>query len=406
MNFEISSLKEIDSNCIILDIKEINPIEILVVTDKAEQMDDFLNQRSNSDFFEGNIRRIVRTYSVKKIKIKRATDVIANLVQELGNEAACWPREDLTALLQYYYLFSKENLVKKLISLYLSIDEKDEAKVLSQFVDYLSVRNILIDTKKIKRETLGKRITHRVVLDKISWQVRFHNLFTRKKFLSFAADKFKSDDGKLLNLSKKSGTDCVLLKQLTANGDYFIKGNAPKVCSLKYEIEAQKRIATSYPKCARFVTFVECDPQNDWITYRFEEGVSLRDYCRRSSIKTEALCNLGEFLVDIVSKLKKINIIHSDIRPENIMVCGPKGTEEFKLIDFGGATIDEKVQWQGKTDIDNYYRQIIGGRYRYDNVVIDDAASALLTYLEVGGKLSDRFGQLLLNEIGVYYVQV
>lgn len=406
MDFDFFSLITLDPQCLIIDSKEINPIEIWVITNQEKKINKYIMEKKLDDFGNGDIRRIVRVYSVKKIKIINAKKTIEKIVHKLGNEVSKWPDADYRKLLQYYFLFSKNNFVKKLLSLYLGISDNNVSEITIQINTFLSEYNSQIDIRKKRKQDLFDRIRHKLVLERISWRVRIHNVFTRKRFFNYLNEHFNCDEGQLVNISSKSGTDCVLMKQITSHGTFFIKGNAPRICNLKHEIKSQKRINLYYPTCTQFVKFVECDKKNEWILYPYENGVSLREYCKEYVFNIESLDNLGCFLLDVIKKLKNIRIIHSDIRPENILVYRTENTEEFRLIDFGGAAIDEKIQWTRNNGIDRYYKRIIGGKYRYDDEIIDDAASAILTYIEAGGKLSDKFGQKLLCEVGSYYVHV
>ncbi len=65
------------------------------------------------------------------------------------------------------------------------------------------------------------------------------------------------------------------------------------------------------------------------------EGVSLKEAIKKRAIHIEDAINLGKFLLKASSFLLKHNLVHGDIKPENIIITKRRGKNVFKLVDFG-----------------------------------------------------------------------
>lgn len=402
MNFNLDVVKQIDSKCLILDIESINPIEIIVITRKPRRVKKNIKKLFSES--KGNLidNKSVCVLPRNILFLTHVSSLLNKCVDDFGNEIKKWPEDVRRFALIYYYLFSSKNLVKKLIADTLDVDKSDDLQLNMQLDTYLRKLGSRIDTKKVQRERLFERVEHRMVLEEISFVVRAHNLLTRRKYYSFVHEHFKFEPNQYYDISKKSGTDCILIKQITENGAVFIKGNAPRICNLDNEINAQNRICSFFPNNDIFVKMNEYGADKQWISYSFVDGLTLKELCKTDSLDSVMLEKLGVFLLEVLSKLKQIRVSHCDIRPENIMVCDKKCESGFVLIDFGGAAIDEKLQWKKNTRINNYYKRTIGGYCRYNDRIIDDAASALLTYLECGGDIHDSVSKELLKKVGTY----
>ncbi len=111
----------------------------------------------------------------------------------------------------------------------------------------------------------------------------------------------------------------------------------------------------------------------EWI-----EGKVLSEYTYKKQTDADIII---EQLFDIYQLLRKNNIYHLDIRPDNFMVIESNNEIAVKLIDFGYALV-------GTTDIYSYIdknsisQKIIsrlGSNYSCRNGILDDAYSMLLT---------------------------
>ena len=68
------------------------------------------------------------------------------------------------------------------------------------------------------------------------------------------------------------------------------------------------------------------------------EGQTLKDYLKKRKLSVEDSINLAKTLLKMSQYLMKFNLVHGDIKPENIMVITRKDKHIFKIIDFGSIT--------------------------------------------------------------------
>ncbi len=68
------------------------------------------------------------------------------------------------------------------------------------------------------------------------------------------------------------------------------------------------------------------------------EGVDLKEYLKKRPLSTEDAIALGKMLLKMGQYLLKFDLVHGDIKPENIMVSERDGKHTFKVIDFGSMT--------------------------------------------------------------------
>ncbi|WP_201352179.1 bifunctional protein-serine/threonine kinase/phosphatase [Hydrogenimonas urashimensis] len=79
-------------------------------------------------------------------------------------------------------------------------------------------------------------------------------------------------------------------------------------------------------------------PRNRTVRYyvmAYEEGLTLKEYIRRRPLPVEEAIQLGKFLLQACQYLLKFDLVHGDIKPENIIVTERRGKRLFKLVDFG-----------------------------------------------------------------------
>ncbi len=78
-------------------------------------------------------------------------------------------------------------------------------------------------------------------------------------------------------------------------------------------------------------------------TYRYYvmkmvEGVDLKEYLKKRRLSVDDTVNLAKMLLKMSQYLLKFDLVHGDIKPENIMVSERDGKHIFKVIDFGSMT--------------------------------------------------------------------
>ncbi|BDY13672.1 bifunctional protein-serine/threonine kinase/phosphatase [Hydrogenimonas cancrithermarum] len=65
------------------------------------------------------------------------------------------------------------------------------------------------------------------------------------------------------------------------------------------------------------------------------EGPSLKELTEKKPLPVEDAIQLGKFLLHACQFLLKFDLVHGDIKPENIVVLERHGKRVFKLVDFG-----------------------------------------------------------------------
>jgi len=70
----------------------------------------------------------------------------------------------------------------------------------------------------------------------------------------------------------------------------------------------------------------------------FVEGTSLKEFTAKKQISVDLSVELAVFLLKMSQFLIKHDLVHGDIKPENIIVTRRKGKLVFKMVDFGSIT--------------------------------------------------------------------
>lgn len=70
----------------------------------------------------------------------------------------------------------------------------------------------------------------------------------------------------------------------------------------------------------------------------FIEGKTLKEYCAKRALSVDLSVELAIFLLKMSHYLMQHDLVHGDIKPENIIVTERKGKLVFKMVDFGSIT--------------------------------------------------------------------
>lgn len=98
--------------------------------------------------------------------------------------------------------------------------------------------------------------------------------------------------------------------------------------------------------------------------------------------------------MQVMQQLEKINIVHRDIKAENILINEAK--DELKLIDFGFSRIfEEGKMMKTACGSPNYSAPEILAKQSYDPIKADIWSAGIVLYLMLCGKklliLKERF---------------
>lgn len=70
----------------------------------------------------------------------------------------------------------------------------------------------------------------------------------------------------------------------------------------------------------------------------YVEGTPLKEYIAKKPVSVDLGVELARFLLKMSQYLIKLNLVHGDIKPENIIVTRRKEKVVFKMVDFGSIT--------------------------------------------------------------------
>ena len=82
-------------------------------------------------------------------------------------------------------------------------------------------------------------------------------------------------------------------------------------------------------------------PKNRTVRYYVQEllnGIDLKKYLQKRKLHIDDAINLAKTLLHMSQYLLKFDLVHGDIKPENIIVIERNGKLIFKIIDFGSMT--------------------------------------------------------------------
>ena len=71
---------------------------------------------------------------------------------------------------------------------------------------------------------------------------------------------------------------------------------------------------------------------------QYIDGLDLKQRVKKRPISVDSGVELGVFTLKLAQYLIRQDLVHGDIKPENIMIYERKGKEAFKFVDFGSIT--------------------------------------------------------------------
>ena len=118
----------------------------------------------------------------------------------------------------------------------------------------------------------------------------------------------------------------------------------------RFKREAEILVRFSHPRAVQLRDFGKTEAGLYYMAMDFSEGVLLSDYLRQRSFGIEETLGLMEELMEVLAAAHKLNIVHRDIKPDNIMVeTDSDGQSHLKILDFGIAKVYDDGNTEGKT---------------------------------------------------------
>lgn len=234
-------------------------------------------------YFENNLK--------KEDRILLCSDGLYSLINdELLNEYLC---NGAYSLVKKASLLAKDNLPDDTTAIVIDILDTDEVTKIEQL-------NLEIPGKlNINDEIDGYKLKESLIQNERTWICEKKGLEYVIKFAPLEA--IENED-----ILKQFAKEVWNAKRLKAG--FFPKTIVPKKRSARYYI---------MPKL---------------------QGLNLKQYLKKRTLGIEETINLAKTLLNMSQYLLKFDLVHGDIKPENIMVCERDGKRIFKIIDFGSIS--------------------------------------------------------------------
>ncbi len=84
--------------------------------------------------------------------------------------------------------------------------------------------------------------------------------------------------------------------------------------------------------------FVPENPSARYYVMEFIEAPSLKTVLRARRLDVDEALTLGKFLAEASTHLLRLDLVHGDIKPENMLVVSEYDRLQFRLVDLGSAT--------------------------------------------------------------------
>jgi len=153
----------------------------------------------------------------------------------------------------------------------------------------------------LKKEQIidGYRLIKPLIQNKRTWLVEKKN---KKYVMKFPLIEANENSG-LLDQYIKEAWNALRLK-----AGFFPKAAIPKKRSYRYYIQ------------------------------EYIDGKNLKDYIKKNPLHIDDVITLGKTLLNASEYLLKYDLVHADIKPQNIIITKRKDKNIFKIIDFGNIT--------------------------------------------------------------------
>ena len=181
---------------------------------------------------------------------------------------------------------------------------------------------------------------------------------TRYQVLEFLG---KGTFGQVAKCWKQDTNELVAVKILKSHSSYARQG--------KVEVDILSRLQHENPDAFNFVRAYECFQHKNHTCLVFEMlQLNLYDFLKQSKFQPMPLKHIRPILKQVLTtllKLKSLQIIHADLKPENVMLVDHERLPfRVKVIDFGSATFATTTKSTTTTNVFSTYLQ--SRYYRYE----------------------------------------
>lgn len=425
----IEKVNTMGIQCIILDDDLINPNEIIVFTRKKKAfLKKMEKQREMSVVTKCERKRYIRVVSYKETGLKSWEKGLKASGKKAGESVTVLDEEDCAAVYSYYafvYVQTENWLYHNILHILKTrLGLLCEEDLKGWLADYIKRKNYGIEVKNIvnvpqqllgllsplarKKLVLNQfrlKVIRKLVIKRLWRGSKKHHRSTRKEYLEYLVNSSGVGTNWSV-INAKGASASVFVKDIQGENAYFVKGNEmADYRGITNEIFIQKRLLEHAEDVSWFLPMYDCDKSGKWIRYEYVTWPLLSQYVEDKGLSQKELDLLGDYLVRMLDKLFSMNIVHNDLRGDNLMVKTKEdGTlDGFVLIDFGCASYNGSVPWKRNSFLGRYLEKNGCGRMRYSEVILDDAASAMLVYLNAGGKPEDETAGKLRERIGRLY---
>lgn len=427
----ISTLDKQNIEIMVIDCPTIDAIDIYVFVKTKKDKIKLDKSLNNCYVTDGtDIKRPVVVSEIARLGVRRWFPVLQKRGKKLVGEVFVPSEADFEAIIMAYiflvakrksyvtmkaveYCF-KKNLYHdfwgELADVFLCYLKQNELSVVtieaSEYAKIFIERKTNVFKRTLQWQFLWHKATGKLRIIRLQFRTIIHGMLLRHCHLNYMKKNLlNSQEWRLLN-DAGGYSGALLIESHGSLGHLFIKGDKWSIYnSIINEIRAQRKLVDCVDK-NWYMQMVQYDARNGWIAYPFVQYRSLGDG-KKNLLDTSALNELGDFLIDILDKMYENNIVHCDLRPDNIIVQTlENGHVQFELTDFGCAYVEKVFPWKNSGGWGSYLSRTVCGDYRYNENIVDDAASAYLVYIELGGKTGDYAALEISKRIGRNYMFV
>ncbi len=116
-----------------------------------------------------------------------------------------------------------------------------------------------------------------------------------------------------------------------------------KVFVKRFKLEAVSARRLQHPNVVRVEDVDETEDGQPFIVMEYIQGQNLWDLMTSGPLPVDRVCSLVEQIASALDAANSLNIVHRDIKPQNVMVVDSPSGEVAKVLDFGIARIKEAL---------------------------------------------------------------